>query len=149
MWQGASEPSRELPQGSLNPRRMRRIIAEDATWNEDRIKPLVQLCLDAVVANFKHQPVQNLPKEYQKKVLDALPATLPLEMAVKLIDDEGYWERAAKVLFRKGYPLRVICLCIHRYIFLLFEVAPGACFCASLLVPPRAAAISPFLFFFF
>lgn len=88
-----------LAPGALNPRRMRRIVAEDSTWNLDRVPSLADLCVQTIVDNFREFPVvSQLPKEFQQRVLDGLSADLPLDLAVKLIDDEKYWKRAARIM---------------------------------------------------
>lgn len=91
-----------LAKGAVNPRRMRRIIADDPSWNRDRVPTLVNLCINAIVCNFKDHPIlHELPPEFAYQVLNELPTSLPLELAVRLIDDDGYWKRAAAIMTDK------------------------------------------------
>eukprot|EP00043_Microstomoeca_roanoka_P009797 m.93346 g.93346 ORF g.93346 m.93346 type:complete len:313 (+) comp14695_c5_seq1:215-1153(+) len=100
------ELPRQTPEGgavlsanSLNPRRMRRIVAEDPTWNLDRVPSLLNICIRQIVNNFKHSPiVDQLPPEFAQRVLDDLPVSLPLDLAMKIIHDDGYWKRAATAM---------------------------------------------------
>jgi len=60
-------------------------------------KPLAELCVQVIAANFKHRPtLRGIPPRYILAVTELLPTTLPLEVTAPLIDDEEYWERCAR-----------------------------------------------------
>jgi len=113
---GSSHQRVSLPHSSMtaaitdpasDPRRMRRIIAEDPNWNVATVPNLVQLCLDFLVTNFTETPIlDQIPKHQQPKLLANLDINMPLRITAKLIEDEGYWERCCKA--RKAWqPCRV------------------------------------------
>ncbi|CAM2111342.1 unnamed protein product [Caretta caretta] len=79
---------------AANPRRMRRIIAEDPEWSLAIVPQLSELCLQHIVSNFEKNPVVDyLRPEHQRKVLDRISTGLPLTVTANLISDEGYWKR--------------------------------------------------------
>lgn len=79
-------------------RKMRRVIAEDPEWSLITVPLLSELCTRAIVNHFQVYPRHDeLPLKYQKKVLEQIPTTLPLEITSNLISDEQYWERCCKV----------------------------------------------------
>ncbi|KAJ1147812.1 hypothetical protein NDU88_000667 [Pleurodeles waltl] len=79
---------------AADPRRMRRIIAEDPEWSLAIVPLLTELCLRHIVNNFENKPILDelLPK-HKVKVLEKLPTTVPLKVTANLISDEGYWKR--------------------------------------------------------
>ena len=73
---------------------MRRIIAEDPSWNVATVPHLVQLCLNHLVENFGEKPIlKDLPEAFQAKLLKKLDISMPIEITAHLISDEAYWER--------------------------------------------------------
>jgi len=79
---------------AADPRRMRRIIAEDPSWNVATVPHLVQLCLNHLVENFGEKPIlKDLPEAFQAKLLKKLDISMPIEITAHLISDEAYWER--------------------------------------------------------
>eukprot|EP00041_Stephanoeca_diplocostata_P030944 m.949419 g.949419 ORF g.949419 m.949419 type:complete len:530 (+) comp23852_c0_seq3:209-1798(+) len=91
---------------AADPRKMRRIIAEDPTWNMAGVAPLVQLCLQVLVDNYEAQhgpggayeknPVLNqVGPEFGNKLVNKLSTTVPLATVAGL-DNEGYWRRRAE-----------------------------------------------------
>lgn len=83
-----------------NPRRMRRIVVEDPEWNLSAVPSLLQLCLNVVIQRFAQEPaLDRIPAKLHKKVLDGLSTNLPLELVVKEISDEGYWQRCCEARF--------------------------------------------------
>ncbi|XP_044304281.1 dynein regulatory complex subunit 5 [Varanus komodoensis] len=79
---------------AANPRRMRRIIAEDPEWSLAIVPQLSELCIQHIINNFKKNPVlDRLLPEHQRKVLDKISTSLPLAVTANLISDEGYWKR--------------------------------------------------------
>jgi len=59
-------------------------------------KPLADLCVQVIAANFKNRPtLRGIPTRYINRVTELLPTSLPLEVTAPLIDDEGYWKRCA------------------------------------------------------
>ena len=83
---------------ALDGRKMRRVIAEDPEWSLITVPLLSELCTKAIVKHFQTHPRHDeLPLKYQKKVLDQIPTSLPLDITSNLISDEKYWERCCKV----------------------------------------------------
>lgn len=79
---------------SFDPRKMRRVIAEDPEWNLETVHSLTDLCVKHIIKNFHIQPILNeLAPLNRQKVLDELPPTVPLQVTGPLIEDEQYWER--------------------------------------------------------
>ncbi|CAI8020042.1 Dynein regulatory complex subunit 5 [Geodia barretti] len=88
---------RETKNPAADPRKMRRIIAEDPEWNLETVPPLVDSCIQHIIKHFHERPLlEELPEKYQRKVLEKLPTTLPLNISAGLIADEGYWERCCR-----------------------------------------------------
>jgi hypothetical protein len=77
------EDQKEVPavlNPAADPRKIRRIIAEDPEWNLETVSPLVDLTICHIVANFEHNPLlEELPIQYRRKVLDKLPPTVSLK----------------------------------------------------------------------
>ncbi|KAE8600168.1 hypothetical protein XENTR_v10013114 [Xenopus tropicalis] len=87
-----------LPVGQRNPaadpRRMRRIIAEDPTWSLAIVPLLSDLCLQHIVTNFAQRPtLERLLPKHRVKVLERLSPSLPLQVTANLIGYEQYWRR--------------------------------------------------------
>nr|XP_028580205.1 dynein regulatory complex subunit 5 [Podarcis muralis]XP_028580206.1 dynein regulatory complex subunit 5 [Podarcis muralis]XP_028580207.1 dynein regulatory complex subunit 5 [Podarcis muralis] len=79
---------------AANPRRMRRIIAEDPEWSLAIVPQLTELCIQHIINNFESNPILNsLLPDHQRKVLDKVSTSLPLTVTANLISDEGYWKR--------------------------------------------------------
>ncbi|KAK6488904.1 dynein regulatory complex subunit 5 [Huso huso] len=88
-----SEPVMRLNPAS-DPRKMRRIIAEDPEWSLAIIPLLRDLCLQHIVKNFENNPILNeLLPSHKAKVLEKLSTKLPLKVTANLISHEGYWNR--------------------------------------------------------
>ena len=86
---------------AADPRKMRRIIAEDPDWSLMIVPLLSELCTRTIVAHFHTHPRHDeLPLAYRKKVLKQIPTSLPLKLTANLIGDEGYWERCCKSKYR-------------------------------------------------
>ncbi|KAL2082731.1 hypothetical protein ACEWY4_022549 [Coilia grayii] len=79
---------------AADPRKMRRIIAEDAEWSLAVVPLLTNLCLQHIVSNFEAQPMlDDLLPSHKIYVLEKLPPSLPLHVTANLISDEGYWKK--------------------------------------------------------
>ncbi|XP_041951538.1 dynein regulatory complex subunit 5 isoform X1 [Alosa sapidissima] len=79
---------------AADPRKMRRIIAEDPEWSLAVVPLLTNLCLEHIVSNFEVQPMlHDLLPSHKAYVLEKLPPSLPLEVTANLISDEGYWKK--------------------------------------------------------
>ncbi|XP_034283941.1 dynein regulatory complex subunit 5 [Pantherophis guttatus] len=79
---------------AANPRRMRRLIAEDPEWNLAIVPQLTELCIQHIINNFENNPIlERLLPDHQKKVLEKISTSLPLTVTANLISDEGYWKR--------------------------------------------------------
>lgn len=84
---------------ALDGRKMRRVIAEDPEWSLITVPLLSELCTKAIVKHFQTHPRHDeLPFKFQKKVLEQIPTSLPLDITSSLISDEKYWERCCKVM---------------------------------------------------
>ncbi|KYN01070.1 T-complex-associated testis-expressed protein 1 [Cyphomyrmex costatus] len=87
------------PETSLLPQEQGRTLrAEDASWDDGVIPDLKILALRSIVSTWKDNPVlEDLPTCADRDVLvETLPTDLPLELTIPRIEDEFYWERAAK-----------------------------------------------------
>ena len=65
------------------------------------VAPLRELCVEVVAQNFVRDPraIREpglLDAKCVKKIVDVLPADLPLELAGELVADEDYWQRRAR-----------------------------------------------------
>ena len=65
------------------------------------VAPLRELCVEVVAQNFVRDPraIREpglLDAKCVKKIVDVLPADLPLELAGELVADEDYWQRRAE-----------------------------------------------------
>ncbi|XP_018599236.2 dynein regulatory complex subunit 5 isoform X1 [Scleropages formosus] len=79
---------------AVDPRRMRRIIAEDTQWSLALVPLLRDLCLQSIVKNFEEKPILNeLLPHHKTVVLEKLSPNLPLHITANLITDENYWKR--------------------------------------------------------
>ncbi|XP_011862979.1 PREDICTED: T-complex-associated testis-expressed protein 1-like [Vollenhovia emeryi] len=84
---------------SLLPQEQERTLrAEDASWDDGVIPDLKILALRAIVSTWKDNPIlEDLPTCADRDVLlEILPTDLPFELTIPRIEDEFYWERAAK-----------------------------------------------------
>lgn len=76
---------------------MRRVIAEDPEWNLETVPPLVDACIAHITRHFAEQPLlEELLPKHRQKVLEKLPASVPIEVTALLISEEGYWERCCR-----------------------------------------------------
>ncbi|XP_036405655.1 dynein regulatory complex subunit 5 [Megalops cyprinoides] len=82
---------------AADPRKMRRIIAEDPEWSLATVPMLTTICLRHIVNNFEENPIvdQLLPR-HKAHVLGRLSPSLPLAVTANLISDEGYWRRCCQ-----------------------------------------------------
>ncbi|KAL3157874.1 hypothetical protein ABBQ32_012285 [Trebouxia sp. C0010 RCD-2024] len=61
-----------------------------------QVKPLQEICLQTVAANFAVSPsLAYLPEAHLSKLISLLSLELPLELAGTVIDSEEYWKRRA------------------------------------------------------
>ncbi|XP_060525005.1 dynein regulatory complex subunit 5-like [Cylas formicarius] len=75
----------------------RKIIAENFSWDKDRIPSLADICVHAIKKNFQISSLlHELPCSDQAYLLEILPTNLPLDIAIKVIDKDYYWERRYK-----------------------------------------------------
>ncbi|XP_062518832.1 dynein regulatory complex subunit 5-like [Corticium candelabrum] len=82
---------------AADPRRMRRIIAEDPEWSLATVPDLLDICIMHIVGNFQDNPLlDELKPKHKKKVLEMLSTKLPLKVTAPLIEDEGFWQRSCK-----------------------------------------------------
>ncbi|KAL7888582.1 hypothetical protein AOLI_G00035560 [Acnodon oligacanthus] len=82
---------------AADPRRMRRIIAEDPEWSLAVVPLLTNLCLQHIVKHFEEKPIlDELVPDQKAFVLEKLPPSLPLSVTANLISDEGYWKRCCE-----------------------------------------------------
>jgi hypothetical protein len=88
---------------AADPRKLRRIIAEDPEWNLMTVPLLTELCVNTIVKFFATHPRHDeLLEKYKKRVLKKLPTSLPLRIASNLIESEEYWERCCKAKYKAG-----------------------------------------------
>ncbi|XP_062324347.1 dynein regulatory complex subunit 5 [Osmerus eperlanus] len=79
---------------AADPRKMRRIIAEDPEWSLAVVPLLSNLCLQHIVRNFEDKPIlEELLPSHKDYVLERLSPSLPLCVTANLISDDGYWKR--------------------------------------------------------
>eukprot|EP00128_Syssomonas_multiformis_P001010 Colp12_sorted_trinity150504_noHs@14154 len=84
-----------------DPRRMRRIIAEDPEWNIPSVPHLADLCVNHIVKNFDSKPIlHGLPPKYKTRVLELLSTTIPISVTAPLIASEAFWKRSCKTRFK-------------------------------------------------
>lgn len=82
---------------AADPRKMRRIIAEDPEWSLATVPRLIDICVKHIVGNFADNPLlDELKPKHKDKVLEALATDLPLRITAPLVSDEGYWKRCCK-----------------------------------------------------
>lgn len=73
----------------MDPRRLRRIIAEDPEWNLPTVPSLARLCMTQLTLSFAEKPVVNqLPDKYRSQLMTTLGTDLPLEVTTELIEDD-------------------------------------------------------------
>ncbi|KAI4877557.1 hypothetical protein NFI96_028584, partial [Prochilodus magdalenae] len=90
-------PPRAKLNPAADPRRMRRIIAEDPEWSLAVVPSLTDLCLQHIVKHFEERPILDELLPSQKAiVLEKLPPSLPLSVTANLIGDEGFWKRCCQ-----------------------------------------------------
>lgn len=66
---------------SVDPRKMRRIIAEDPEWNLMTVPLLSELCTKSIVKNFHSHPRHDeLPLKYRKKYFSKFRQAYPLKL---------------------------------------------------------------------
>ena len=88
---------------TVDSRKLRRIIAEDPEWNLMTVPLLTELCVETIVKHFSTHPRHDeLLEKYKKRILNKLPATLPLKIASNLIESEDYWEKCCKSKYKVG-----------------------------------------------
>ena len=81
----------------------------------------------AVAAGFEERPtLEGLPESYRRKVIAKLPIDLPLELVGRLINDENYWQRRARALWRtcdvSAHGMSWKQLFFERYVSAVLEV---------------------------
>ncbi|XP_041044084.1 dynein regulatory complex subunit 5 [Carcharodon carcharias] len=82
------------PNPAADPRRMRRIIAEDPEWSLATVPLLSDLCIKHIVKNFAEHPLlDQLLEKHKRKVLAKISTNIPLQVTANLVSDEGYWRR--------------------------------------------------------
>ncbi|KAK1796199.1 hypothetical protein P4O66_009278, partial [Electrophorus voltai] len=82
---------------AADPRKMRRIIAEDPEWSLAVVPLLANLCLQNIVKNFKEKPIfDELLPGHKAFVLEKLSTSLSLSVTANLISDEAYWKRCCE-----------------------------------------------------
>ncbi|XP_036438696.1 LOW QUALITY PROTEIN: dynein regulatory complex subunit 5 [Colossoma macropomum] len=82
---------------AADPRRMRRIIAEDPEWSLAVVPLLTNLCLQHIVKHFEERPIlDELLPDQKAFVLEKLPQSLPLSVTANLISEECYWKRCCE-----------------------------------------------------
>ncbi|KAF8565567.1 hypothetical protein P879_07421, partial [Paragonimus westermani] len=74
---------------------MRRIIAEDPTYNLATVAPLTDLCLKHCSENFAYNcSVMRYLDDRQKRILlDSLAPDMPLKVTAHVIGEDPYWTR--------------------------------------------------------
>ncbi|XP_063078326.1 dynein regulatory complex subunit 5 isoform X2 [Engraulis encrasicolus] len=88
---------------AADPRKMRRIIAEDPEWSLAVVPLLTNLCLQHIISNFEASPMlDELLPSHKTYVLERLPPSLPLHLTANLISDEGYWKKCCVERWRVG-----------------------------------------------
>eukprot|EP00047_Mylnosiga_fluctuans_P000343 m.191566 g.191566 ORF g.191566 m.191566 type:complete len:483 (+) comp10048_c3_seq1:1220-2668(+) len=84
----------------LDPRRMRRILAEDPEWNVPTVPSLVDICLMSIVRDFSARPIlDKLPERYKQAAIDKLAVSLPLAITARLLEDNSYWQKCFAAKF--------------------------------------------------
>ncbi|XP_042189411.1 dynein regulatory complex subunit 5 [Callorhinchus milii] len=87
----SSDPNKNA---ASDPRRMRRIIAEDPEWSLATVPTLVDLCLNHIITNFGSNPIlKRLLKHHKERVLEKISTEIPIQVTANLVGDEGYWRR--------------------------------------------------------
>nr|XP_002132102.1 dynein regulatory complex subunit 5-like [Ciona intestinalis] len=82
---------------NLDPKKMRRIIAEDPDWSLNIVPLLKDLALNHIINNFSNNPIlKGLHPKDKIKVLDRIDTKIPLTVTSHLVEDEGYWKRCCK-----------------------------------------------------
>ncbi|XP_019909256.2 dynein regulatory complex subunit 5 [Esox lucius] len=95
-WGGTYPPVAKLNLAA-DPRKMRRIIAEDPEWSLAVVPHLSNICLQHIVRNFEERPIlDKLLPSHKDYVLERLSTSLPLRVTSNLISDEGYWKRCCQ-----------------------------------------------------
>ncbi|CAH8498929.1 unnamed protein product [Dicrocoelium dendriticum] len=74
---------------------MRRIIAEDETFNLSTVPPLTDLCLKHCIQNFEYKAniLPHLNSRQRRKLLDELGTDTPLKVTAHQIGEDLYWKR--------------------------------------------------------
>ncbi|XP_075250689.1 dynein regulatory complex subunit 5-like isoform X2 [Convolutriloba macropyga] len=86
---------------AADPRKMRRIIAEDPEWTLATVPLLSELTMENIITNFPQNPILKdvakktppLPAKYQTQILGKLSTEVPIEITANLIEAEEYWKR--------------------------------------------------------
>ncbi|XP_076231005.1 dynein regulatory complex subunit 5 [Calliopsis andreniformis] len=86
--------------------RERTIRVEDTSWDEVRVPTLRTLAIRVIASVWKINPIiEELPTcEDRADLIEILPTDLPLELTIKKIDDEYYWERCSKNRWSSNNP---------------------------------------------
>ncbi|KAI3385928.1 hypothetical protein SNEBB_005797 [Seison nebaliae] len=86
---------------NMDMRNLRRIIAEDLSWNLKTIPTLEQLAIRSIIKDFEVTPMHDeLPEKYQEMLAKELPATIPLDIVAPIISDESYWEKVCRHMWK-------------------------------------------------
>ncbi|XP_046837798.1 dynein regulatory complex subunit 5 isoform X2 [Vespa crabro] len=83
---------------SLSYEQRRTLISENFNWDDNIVPELKILALRVIVSSWENNPIlKELPNCMdQDVIIETLPTDLPFELTITKIDDEHYWERAAK-----------------------------------------------------
>jgi len=71
-------------------------LSEEHALRATVARPLTELCLEVVAANFRCRPtLRGVPAQQVGLLSELLPTDLPLEVTAPLIDREEFWQRCA------------------------------------------------------
>ncbi|KAF5398268.1 T-complex-associated testis-expressed protein 1 [Paragonimus heterotremus] len=90
-----SKAPKQPEQLTEDTRIMRRIIAEDPTYNLATVAPLTDLCLKHCSENFAYNcsVMQYLDDRQKRILLDSLAPDMPLKVTAHVIGEDPYWTR--------------------------------------------------------
>ncbi|KAG5442089.1 T-complex-associated testis-expressed protein 1 [Clonorchis sinensis] len=77
---------------------VRRIIAEDPTFNLAAVTSLSELCLKRCIENFAYNSsvLAHLDQQQKRRLLDTLPPNMPLKVTAHIIGEDPYWCRCCQ-----------------------------------------------------
>ncbi len=103
---------------TMDPRRLRRIVAEDPEWNLSPIPSLARLCISQLTTGFAERPVfSELPPRYRTELVRTLGTDLPLAVTTELIDDDTYWKRCCVARWPTRRPRRAVANATFKRLF--------------------------------